>query len=103
MSLVKDLILSRKDGHIQNLNFFFDTAVKTVYPDYDISVLDFKQTQELFDSCKLVKLEIGKTKTTSQKIAFLELHIKNEYALNCDIIDSVDADSYLISIYEIAK
>lgn len=101
ISLVKDLIVSRKDGHIANLNFYVGSSIMSIYPDYSIEELNSQDTQDLFYSCNLIKLDLDKSTVDLNKVTQLELHIKNKYSLNFDVHELID--KYQIAIYKLTK
>lgn len=100
-SLVEDLILSRKDGRISNLNFYVNSSVTSIYPDYDVDSLNSPEMKYLFTTCNLIKLELDKQIVNSNKVTQLELHIKNKYSLHIDVHELRHV--YQVAIYKLAK
>lgn len=100
-SLVKDLILSRKDGHIANLDFYINSSVMSIYPDYNVDLLNLPEIQSLFLNCNLIKLELDKQVINLNKVTQLELHIKNKYSLHLDVHELPHA--YQVAIYKLTK
>lgn len=96
INLVIDLIKSRRDGLISELNFKIGQTVADIYPDYYMESLDRKNIRQFFERCNSANIKIFKNKITNIKLDLIKQLLERKHNL---IVKSLDVgDKYHIEV-----